>query len=93
MGDKYIEKYIKETKIIEKTEAETDKELIKSIIKTKIELVNANKNFEYAEGELIDCYSYQIKSLQAKLDYLIKKVKKKGLVLDMINAISMEDVV
>ena len=55
--------------------------------------VNANKNFEYAEAELIDCYSYQIKSLQSKLDYLIKKVKKKGIVLDMINAISMEDVV
>lgn len=93
MSDKYIEKYIKETKIIEKTKEETDKELIKSIIKTKIELVNANKNFEYAEAELIDCYSYQIKSLQAKLDYLIKKVKKKGLVLDMINAISIEDAV
>ncbi len=93
MSDKYIEKYIKETKIIEKTKEETDKDLIKSIIKTKIELVNANKNFEYAEGELIDCYSYQIKSLQAKLDYLIKKVKQKGIVLDMINAISLEDVV
>ncbi len=93
MSDKYIDKFIKETKIIEKTEKETDKELIKSIIKTKIELVNANKNFEYAEAELIDCYSYQIKSLQSKLDYLIKKVKKKGIVLDMINAISMEDVV
>lgn len=91
MADKYIEKYIKETKILEKTEEETDLELIKTIIKTKIELVNANRNFEYAEGDLIDCYSYQIKSLQAKLDYLIKKVKKKGLVLDMINAISIEN--
>lgn len=93
MSDKYIDKYIKETKIIEKTKEETDKDLIKSIIKTKIELLNANKNFEYAEGELIDCYLYQIKSLQSKLDYLIKKVKKRGLVLDMINAISMEDAV
>lgn len=92
MSDKYIEKYIKETKILEKTEQETDLELIKTIIKTKIELANANKNFEYAEDDLIDCYSYQIKSLQAKLDYLIKKVKKKGLVLDMINAISIENV-
>lgn len=93
MSDKYIEKYMKEIKIREKTKEETDKELIKSIIKTKLELVDANKNFEYAEEDLIDCYSYQIKSLQAKLDYLIKKVKKKGLVLDMINAISMEDAV
>ena len=91
MADKYLEKYIKETKILEKTKEETDLELIKSIIKTKIELLNANKNFEYAEEDLIDCYSYQIKSLQAKLDYLIKKVKKKGLVLDMIKAISLEN--
>lgn len=93
MSDKYLEKYMKEIKIKEKTKEETDKELIKSIVKTKIELVNANKNFEYAEGELIDCYSYQIKSLQAKLDYLIKKVKQRGLILDMINAISIEDAV
>ena len=82
MSDKYLEKYMKEVKIKEKTKEETDKEL-----------VNANKNFEYAEGELIDCYSYQIKSLQAKLDYLIKKVKQRGLILDMINAISIEDAV
>ena len=87
------ELYVKEEKIIEKTEIEREIELIRAIIKTREDLKVANKNFEYAEGELIDCYSYQIKSLQAKLDYLIKKVKQKGIVLDMINAISLEDVV
>lgn len=86
------DKYVKEIKIIEKTEKETEEELINSIIKTKMELDEANRNFEFAEAELIDCYAYQIKANQAKLDYLIKKVKKKGLVLDMINAIAAKNV-
>jgi len=64
---------------------ENEIELIKSILITKRELVVANKNFETAEGELVDYYSYQIKASKAKLDYLIKQVKTKGIVLDMIN--------
>lgn len=40
--------YIKEEKIVEKTEIEKEVELIKTIIKTREELKNANKNFEYA---------------------------------------------
>ncbi|MFR8103906.1 MAG: YaaL family protein [Clostridia bacterium] len=83
------EYYIKETVIREKEENEKDEELMESVIKTKLELENATKNFEYAEGDLIDYYSYQIKANQAKLDYLLKKVKKRGLVLDMINEISL----
>ena len=60
-------------------------ELLKSILATKRELVLANINFELAEGELVDYYSYQIKASKAKLDYLIKQVKTKGIVVDMIN--------
>lgn len=60
-------------------------ELLKSILETKRELVVANKNFEVAEEELIDYYSYQIKASKAKLDYLIKQVKQKGIAVDMIN--------
>ncbi len=60
-------------------------ELLKSILDTKRELLVANKNFESAEAELIDYYSYQIKASKAKLDYLIKQVKKKGIAVDMIN--------
>lgn len=60
-------------------------ELLKSILDTKRELVIANKNFESAEAELIDYYSYQIKASKAKLDYLIKQVKSKGIEVDMIN--------
>lgn len=60
-------------------------ELLKSILDTKRELVVANKNFESAEEDLVDYYSYQIKASKAKLDYLIKKVKEKGIAVDMIN--------
>ena len=60
-------------------------ELLKAILATKRELVVANKNFESAEEELVDYYSYQIKASKAKLDYLIRQVKQKGIVVDMIN--------
>ena len=81
------EEYIKEKLITDKTEEEKRLELIISIIKTKREIENNNKNFEYAEEGLIDYYSYQIKADQAKLDYLVKKAKEKGIILDMINEI------
>lgn len=77
--------YIKETKIIDKTEFEKESELIKSIINTREELKIANKNFEYAQDELVDYYSYKIKANQAKLDYLIKIAKTKGIEVDMIS--------
>lgn len=66
-----------------------DFELVDCIIKTKRELDVANKNFEQAEGELIDYYSYQIKANKAKLDYLIRKVKQKGFSLDIINEMKL----
>ena len=62
-----------------------DLEFIKSIIKTKRELEIANQNFDIAEAELIDYYSYQIKANKAKLSYLIKEAKKNGYAVDMIN--------
>ena len=62
-----------------------DLEFIKSVIKTKRELEIASKNFDIAEAELIDYYSYQIKANKAKLSYLIKEAKQKGYELDMIN--------
>ena len=66
-----------------------DVELVDCIVKTKSELNVASKNFEQAEGELIDYYLYQIKAHKAKLDYLIKEVKKKGFSLDMINELKL----
>ena len=79
------DEYIREQKIKERTEIEKEIELIHMIIKTREELKIANKNFEYAKDDLVDYYVYQIKANQAKLDYLIKLAKTKGITVDMIN--------
>lgn len=79
------DEYIKEQKIPDKTEIEKEMELIKNIINTREELKTYNNNFEYAKEDLVDYYVYQIKANQAKLDYLIKLAKNKGLQVDMIN--------
>ena len=79
------EYYVKEEKIVEKTEIEKEIELIRAIINTREELKAANQNFEYAQDDLVDYYTYQIKANQAKLDYLIKLAKAKGIEVDMIN--------
>ena len=84
-----MEDYLRDEKVYEKSEKERDLELISSVIKAKMDLEIANQNFEYAEGDLIDYYTYQIKANQSKLDYLLKKVKDRALVLDMINEIGM----
>ena len=67
------------------TELEKEEQLVKNIIKTREELKNNNKNFDCAESELVDYYIYQIKANQAKLDYLIKLAKVKGISIDNIN--------
>ena len=77
--------YIKEGRIIERTEMEKEHELIKTIIKTREDLKATNHNFDYAQDDLIDYYTYQIKANQAKLDYLIKIAKASGIELDMIS--------
>lgn len=77
--------YVKEEKIKEKTEVDKERELIRTIIKTREELKKLNQNFEYAQDDLIDYYAYQIKASQTKLDYLIKLAKTKGIQVDMVN--------
>ena len=66
-----------------------DIELIESILKTKRDLDVSSKNFEQAEGDLIDYYLYQIKANKAKLDYLIKEVKQKGYSLNVIDELKI----
>lgn len=83
------DKFIQELKLEEKTVEQQDIELMKSVIKAKLELDIATKNFEQADDELIDYYTYQIKANQAKIDYLLKKVKHKALALDMIEEIKL----
>lgn len=85
----YEDVYKRETKIIEKTEEEKEIELMVSIIKVKKDLEEANKNFEFAEGDLIDYYTYQIKANRAKFDYLFKKAKESGMALNMIEQIDI----
>ena len=76
--------YIRESKILDKTEDEKKSELIQNIIYTKRLLMQSHVNFEYAENGLIDYYTYNIKANQAKLDYLIKKAKDLGLIIDEV---------
>ena len=80
------EDYIKEIPIINLDENQSDMEIIRSIIKSQRELELAHKNYDYAEGDLIDYYSYKIKSEQSKIDYLLRKAKDKKLVLSAINS-------
>lgn len=84
------EEYQKENLIKDRSELESESELIKNIIKTREELKINNKNFEYAENDLVDFYIYQIKANQAKLDYLLKRAKAKGITIDLINQLKYE---
>ena len=85
-----MEEFKKEQLIKEKSEIEKEMELIKNIIKTREELKCDNKNFEFAEQELVDYYIYHIKANQAKLYYLIKLAKANGITIDIINQIKYE---
>lgn len=76
--------YQSEDLIVERTELDKESELIRNIIKTRKELDFANKNYEFADSDLIDYYIYQMKANQAKLDYLIKMAKVKGINVNFI---------
>ena len=86
------EKYIKDNPIFFKNKVNPNSDLIKSIIKTKEDLQNANKNFEFADGDLIDYYLYQIKATQSKYNYLLKKAKRLGLLVSMIDEIELKNI-
>lgn len=84
------EVYIKEKKVKEKSNKERELELLKSILSAKEELKQLNENFQYADKEMIDYYTYELKANQSKLDYLIKFAKKNGISLDMIEAVKIK---
>ena len=65
-------------------------ELIYSIFKTQSELISATNNYEYADGELIDYYSYHIKATKAKLDYLMKKAKSRAIIINRTKQIELK---
>ncbi len=84
--------YVKESDIVkDKSDNEKRMELIISIIKAKNDLENATNNYEYADGNLIDYFLYEIKANQAKLDYLIKKAKNIGIEFDLISSFSLKN--
>lgn len=70
--------FIKEFKIEDKTEEEKDIELIDTIKYVKKSLSNMYNNLQYADSDLIDYYTYQIKAEEAKYNYLIKQAKRKA---------------
>jgi hypothetical protein len=65
-------------------------ELIYSIFKTENELSNAISNYEYAEDDLIDYYSYHIKATKSKLNFLMKKAKNRGIILERSKQIELK---
>ena len=79
------EEYLIEKMVKGKTDKEKEVELMKTIIETKEMLKNARCNFEYAEDDMIDYYTYQIKANQSKLDYLIKIAKRQGMELSRLD--------
>ncbi len=81
------EGYMKKSELENLDEREKEIELIKNIIHTRRELKNVDTNFEYAQDDLVDYYIYEMKANQAKLNYLIKMAKMKGITVDMINDI------
>ncbi len=76
-----LDKMYREKKILEqkKDSNEDMGELLDNLKKAQDEWVMATTNYEFAhEDELVDYYAYLIKASQIKYNYLLKKVKEKG---------------
>ena len=65
--------FVKEFQILDKTDEEKDFELLKNIQNVKNTLSNMYKNLQFADSDLIDYYTYQIKAEEAKYSYLLKQ--------------------
>ena len=83
------EEYVKEKKIVDKTKEEMNRILVQSIINTSNNIKIAQRNYEFAEDDLIDYYLYSIKANQSKLNYLIKTSKKNGVELSRIEKLQI----
>ena len=73
------DEFVKEAQINEKTDLEKNNELLQNIIFVKNSLANMYNILQFADSDLIDYYTYQIKAEEAKYNYLIKQAKKKKL--------------
>lgn len=66
------------------TEKKMKQDLIDAIVITRKDLNNCINNYEFAEGEMIEYYLYQIKANKSKLSYLVKEAKKNNMKIDKI---------
>lgn len=73
------DEFIKDDKIIDIDDIEKDEELIRNIKESKSNLGNMYKNLQFAEGDLIDYFTYQIKAEESKYDFLIKQAKNNNI--------------
>lgn len=75
-------------------EEENDKqEIIKNILKTKVELDSIRQNYEFAELDMIDYYLYQLKANQSKLNFLIKEAKSQNLSLNTVEKMNYDAII
>lgn len=71
------EDFIKEMNVIDRSEADTYKELMGNIENIKRNLERDYKNMQFIEDRnLVDYYTYKIKAEEAQYDYLIKEAKR-----------------
>lgn len=69
--------FIKEMKVMYRKSVNTYKELMGNIEKVKQNLERDYNNMQFIEdSNLVDYYTYRIKSEEAKYDYLLKEAKK-----------------
>ncbi len=69
--------FIKEMKVIDRTKVNSYEELMNNIDKVKKNLERDYNNLQFIEDEnLVDYYTYRIKSEEAKYDYLLREAKK-----------------
>ena len=61
------------------TEKKIKQDLMDAIVITRKDLNNCINNYEFAEGEMIEYYLYQIKANKSKLSYLVKEAKKNNM--------------
>ena len=64
-------------KVLDRSKVNTYEELMNNIDKVKKSVESDYNNLQYIEDEdLVDYYTYRIKSEEAKYDYLLKVAKK-----------------
>lgn len=69
--------FIKEVKVMDRNQVDRYKELMNNIESVKKTLERDYKNMQFIEDRnLVDYYTYKIKSEEAQYDFLIKEAKK-----------------